>query len=101
MTLDHSYHPAALEELEWHLRALDAVDPNFGTKAYFAYTRHLRRALEFPESCQVYWNEYRKFIPRPFKFMVLYKVAHGMVVVSAVVDARMDPSLIRDRLRSR
>jgi hypothetical protein len=60
-----------------------------------------RRALEFPESCQVYWNEYRKFIPRPFKFMVLYKVAHGMVVVSAVVDARMDPSLIRDRLRSR
>jgi hypothetical protein len=33
--------------------------------------------------------------------MVLYKIAHGMVVVSAVVDARMDPSLIRDRLRSR
>lgn len=41
---------------------------------------------------------YHRMLARTFPFSIYYKLLHDQVIVVAVLDARRDPSWIRDRL---
>ena len=69
------------------------------------FIRHLDAAFallrQHPEIAPTYAHPYRRMLIRDFPYGIFYQVLPTRIVVSAVMDLRQDPQLIRRKLFGR
>jgi plasmid stabilization system protein ParE len=66
------------------------------------FMRHLDAGFgqirAFPELAPVFHDSYRRLLVHGFPYGIFYSLEGGRIIVSAVMDLRQDPNLIRRRL---
>ncbi len=72
--------------------------PGLGDRFDGAVRGALNIAAQFPESAPRYAGEFRRLLVRRFMHGIFYRVHSQRLVVTAVLDLRLDPSVIRRRL---
>lgn len=55
----------------------------------------------FPEMAPVFHEPYRRLLVHGFPYGIFYSLEGGRIIVSAVMDLRKDPEVIRRRLPRR
>ena len=72
--------------------------PGLGDSFYSQVARTLDAIEQFPESYQRDFGMVRRAVTQRFPYAVFYRVLPDVVQVVAILDCRLDPSVIRSRI---
>jgi hypothetical protein len=76
----------------------EEILPGLGERFEVEVRAALFRTVELPESAPIYAGEFRRLLLRRFDHGIFYCIHGSRIVVTAVLDLRQDPSMIRRRL---
>jgi len=89
----------AEEDLADAARYYERQSKGLGTEFLDEFEAAIRRVCQFPDGWRAISERHRRCPFRRFPFAVLYTMEDRTVVVSGVMDLRIDPGRQRSRMR--